>query len=470
MRVDEYLLYDAIGLADLVRRKQISPLELLHCAIGRTATTNPKVNAVIEQCVDQASEAIERGLPPGPLCGVPFLIKDARIEWKGLRTTNGARSLADTPPAETDGALAADLRASGLVAFGTTNMPEFGLNPVTEPVFYGPTHNPWNLNFSAGGSSGGAAAAVAAGMVPVAHGNDGGGSLRIPAAACGLFAMKPTRGRISMAPAGEGWGGMSTHGFISRTVRDSALLLDLVCQPKLGDPYWRDPPAKSFSSFATTTHRPLRIGVYLGALLAERLAPDCEAAVSEAADLCSALGHNVEAIDLKGDWEAFAEATRHIVAVNIHATLERLGRSRCAPIQAHDVEFGTWAVAEIGKSLSPAQYVTSLQYLHDFTRRFVVNHASFDVLLSSTIGHQAPPIGFFASAERTMDDIYRWMPNTNLFNVTGQPAMTVPWGLSADHLPLGVQFAAGAGEEGLLFRLAGQIEEAKPWPGIAPNR
>jgi amidase len=471
MRYDEYVRHDAVGLAALVKKREVTPSELLATAIARIADVNPKVNAVVGTFEDVASGDIARGLPDGPLTGVPFLVKDLRIAVCGMRTTAGSRVLADAPVATADSPLAAAYRATGAVMFGKTNCPEFGINPVTEPALFGITRNPWNLERTAGGSSGGAAAAVAAGMVPAAHGNDGGGSLRIPAAACGVLALKLTRGRISMAPDGEGWGGMSTQNVVTRSVRDSAVLLDASCGPVAGDPYWRDPPEQPYAAQIARPPTKLRMAFTTAAFLSDGLDLECAEAVRDAARLCASLGHNVTEATPNMPFADMRLRSSAVVAANVAAALDAAGEARGRDVREREVEPGTWVLAEIGRRMKASDYARAIQYLHRFARNFVGFFNDYDVLITATTGSPAIPHGMLSGNDgaEIVRRTFAWMPNTNVFNVSGQPAMTVPLGQSKSGLPIGIQFAARAGEEGTLLRLAAQLESARPWFSHLPQ-
>src|SRR5579871_2458837 len=352
MRQAEYLAYDAVGLAELVARREVSPGELLEAATARMAEVNPKLNAVILDLSLHALAAVEAGLPEGPFRGVPFLLKDLSTQLEGVRTQGGSALWADVPPAVADSALVAAYKAAGLVIFGKTNTPEFGLQPVTEPSAFGPTRNPWALDRTPGGSSGGAAAAVAAGIVPAAQASDGGGSIRIPASCSGLFGMKPSRGRVSMAPMGEGWGGLSALHAVTRSVRDSAALLDVSCQPQPGDPYPVAPPERPFAEEAGRDPGRLRIAFNRGALLTGLPETEVSFAVDEAAKLCAELGHEVEETPLPFDFGMGFVAGGILVATSIVAYVDGEGERRGRPVEEHEVEALTWRLYRQGKASS----------------------------------------------------------------------------------------------------------------------
>ncbi|HWA61559.1 MAG TPA: amidase [Caulobacteraceae bacterium] len=359
MNQDDYLEYDATGLAELVRTKAVTPGELLDAALARTVEVNPKVNAVILDLADEARAAVKAGLPAGPFTGVPFLIKDISTQMRGHRTRAGSRLLADIPPAEKDSALVAAYRAAGLVLFGKTNTPEFGLAPVTESVAFGPSRNPWDLTRTPGGSSGGSAAAVAAGIVPAAQASDGGGSIRIPAACSGLVGLKPSRGRVSMAPVGEGWGGLSVLHAVTRSVRDSAALLDVACRPQPGDPYFLPPPERPFAEEAARDPGRLRIAFHRGGLLTGVPETEVSFAVDEAASLCAGLGHEVEEVALPYEFQLASIAGGVLVSTTIVTILETEAERRGRPVAEDEVEAPTCAASHGRRRSSPARAATT---------------------------------------------------------------------------------------------------------------
>jgi Asp-tRNA(Asn)/Glu-tRNA(Gln) amidotransferase A subunit family amidase len=469
MTEDEYLGCDAVRLAELVAANQITALEALEAAEARMAKVNPKINAVTMDLSERAKR--EAVLPAsGPLAGVPFLLKDLGPLLAGTPTTSSSKLFKDDV-ASADSALTRLYRRAGLVIFGKTNTPEFGLEPVTEPAMFGPTRNPWDLSRTAGGSSGGAAAAVAAGIVPTAHASDGGGSIRIPASACGLFGLKPSRGRISPAPKNEGWGGYSCMHVVSRTVRDSAAFLDVAAKPQPGDPYWAAPPAHPYADDAARDPKPLRIAVYAGGFATETIDPECAEAARAAGKLCEGLGHHVEEAAPPIDRGQLGFAGL-VIAANVAADLDALAETRGRPIAEDEVEPGTWATYGRGKAIDSSTYVRALRAAHLLGRRMAAFFESHDVLITSTLGRPAIPVGHLHEPGLGQDGfvqrLFEFMPNTQIFNMTGQPAASVPLAWSSGGLPIGVQFVARAGEDGLLLQLAGQLERAQPWAGKRP--
>jgi len=460
MDFEDYRRHDAVGLAALVARREVSAGELLDAAAARMATVNPQINAVTQ---DFTGRARAETVGPGPLCGVPFLLKDLGAALEGTPTTMGSRLFANNVAAA-DSALTAAYKGAGLSIFGKTNTPEFGLWPFTESEFLGVCRNPWDLSRTPGGSSGGAAAAVAAGIVPAAHASDGGGSIRIPAACCGLFGMKPSRGRVSFAPQGEGWAGASIQHAVTRSVRDSAALLDIACQPQPGDPYFLAPPERPFAEEAAREPGRLRIAFTTAAMQSGALDPECEAAVRDAARLCADLGHEVVEAQIPGDVAAMQAAAGAVISASIAANLDAEAERRGRAIEAGEVEAVTMATYRRGGTVAATAYVRGLQALHAYARAEAQLFETYDVLLLSTLGSPAIPIGWVLEDPQLVGErLFAFMPNTQAFNNTGQPAMSVPLAQSRSGLPIGLQFVARMGAEATLFRLAGQLEQARPW-------
>ncbi len=465
MKFEDYRRHDAVGLAKLVRDREVSPDELLDAALARSAAVNPTLNALHRDLSDEARAAIKDGLPDGPLAGVPYPIKDISVHMKGQPTGAGSRVFKDAVAAE-DSAIVSAYRKAGLVLFAKSNTPEFGLATVTEPVANGKTLNPWNLDRTPGGSSGGAASAVASGIVPAAHGSDGGGSIRTPASCCGLFGMKVSRGRVSLAPSGEGWGGLSVQHALTRSVRDSAMLLDIACKPQPGDPYYLDPPATPFFSEVGKDPGKLRIAFTPGTLVWGESQQAPADAARHAAKLCESLGHHVEEAKPDVDFQAMAMDASTLVLSSTAATLEREAARRGSPIRQDEVETLTWSIYENGMKFTGPQMAIALQNLHAFARKLATFFEQYDVFLLPTVAKPPVPVGSINTNAEDLSDyaerLYTFIPNTQPFNVGGQPAMSVPlyW---ADGLPIGVQFVSKMGAEALLFRLAGQLEKAQPW-------
>jgi Asp-tRNA(Asn)/Glu-tRNA(Gln) amidotransferase A subunit family amidase len=468
MNQADYESRDAVGLAALIAQGEITATEALEAALARAEAVDGKINALTFS-MEEAARKAAKETPTGPLGGVPFLLKDLSAQAAGTPTSAGSRLFKDFVYAA-DNAIVAAYRRAGLVIFGKTNTPEFGLEPVTEPELFGPSRNPWNLNHTPGGSSGGSAAAVAAGVVPAAHASDGGGSIRIPASCCGLFGMKPSRGRVSLAPANEGWGGFSIQHAVTRSVRDSAALLDAISTPQPGDPYWAPPPSRPFAQEVGRPPGKLRIAFSLESIAGPGLDPACADAVRGAARLCEDLGHDVEEVTLGWDYAPVQEAGGLIITANITTLLDNEARRRGRPIAKDEVEDLTFGMYQRGRSISAVDYIQAIQTAHAFGRRAARAFLDFDLLLTSTLGTPPAPIGYLRDGEAGsyMRRLLTFMPNTQPFNVSGQPAMTVPLGQSAEGLPIGVQFVGQPAGEALLFRLAGQLEEAAPWASHRP--
>jgi Asp-tRNA(Asn)/Glu-tRNA(Gln) amidotransferase A subunit family amidase len=464
MDFEDYRKHDAVGLAALVDKGEVSAAELLETAVARMNAVNGQVNAVTMDLSAWGRQAVGHDLPKGPLTGVPFLLKDLGAQLAGSATSAGS-ALFKEVTAQADSAITALYKQAGLVIFGKTNTPEFGLMPVTEPALFGPSRNPWDLSRTPGGSSGGASAAVAAGIVPAAHASDGGGSIRTPASTCGLFGLKPSRGRVSFAPLGEGWGGASIQHAVTRSVRDSAVLLDAVCEPQAGDPYFLAKPERPFAQEVGRDPGKLSIGFTTASLAGGALDPECAAAVLDAAKLCEGLGHMVEEVTLPGNIAAMQAAAGDVIAASIAATLDAEAERRGKPIEAGvDIEMLTHLMYQRGKSVTGSAYVRGLAAIHAYGRAVAALFERYDVVLLSTLGSPPIPIGHLTEdPAKYVERLFAFMPNTQAFNNTGQPAMTVPLAWSRDNLPIGLQFVGRMGEEGLLLRLAGQLEQAKPW-------
>lgn len=460
--MDEFALLDAVAQAQLVRDGKVKAVELVEAAIARIEAFNGQLNAVITPTFELAREMARQPLPDGPLCGVPFLLKDFGAEWAGVRFTEGSHFAGDyVSPADQE--LVVRYKAAGLVLCGKTNTPEFALEFTTEPARFGATRNPWDLTRSPGGSSGGSAAAVAAGMVPIAHANDGGGSIRQPAAWCGLFGLKPTRGRNPLGPRyGDVLAGLVAEHVVSRTVRDSAAALDATCGPDLGDPSVLNAPERPYLADVERDPRPLRIAVTTTAFNGVDVDPLCTAAARQAAEWCAELGHHVVEAAPVFDPEEFE--TRFFNAFDAFTAWvridweERLGR----PATANDFENVAWTMAEAGSEQSAGQHLKNMQEIHKISRAVGRFFANVDVLITPTVAVPPLPLGSMRGREG-LTNTRRCLAFTALANVTGQPAMSVPLASTDQGLPLGVQFIGRFGDEATLFQLAGQLERAQPW-------
>jgi Asp-tRNA(Asn)/Glu-tRNA(Gln) amidotransferase A subunit family amidase len=468
--MDTYENFDGLALGALVTRGEVSAAQLLEAAITRIARHNPALNAVVTPLYESARATVARGVPAGPFAGVPFLLKELVVSMVGSATTSASRLYAQNMPAA-DSEVVARMRRAGLVIVGKTNSPEFGLSPVTESLLYGVTRNPWDVSLSPGGSSGGAAAAVASGMVPLAHATDGGGSIRIPASCCGLFGLKPTRARVTAGPeGGEGLNGLAHQHAVSRSVRDSAALLDAIAGPLPGDPYSAPPPDRPFLDEVGRDPGRLRIAFSRTAPTGVPLDAECIAAVEDAARLCEQLGHHVQEASPDYDAAAVARGFETVFACNTRANATR-GTGGVMPAEGL-IEPMTRALAERGRGVDAARYILTLQGLHREARRVAAFFGKYDLWLTPTLAQTPRPVGSFGietdDAEAWLDKLAAYLPFTYLFNVTGQPAASVPLYWTAGNIPIGVQFAARSGEEGLLFRLAAQLESARPWFGRRP--
>ena len=463
---------DATALAELVRTGKVSPLELVTAALARIEQINPTVNAVIRTMGEQAREAARGPLPAGPFAGVPYLLKDIMAGCKGVPTTSGSRCLQSFVP-DHDSVLVARLRAAGFIFVGKTNTPEFGLLPTTEPVLYGATHNPWRLDRTPGGSSGGAAAAVASGMVPAAHGNDGGGSIRIPASCCGLFGLKPTRGRISLGPdVGDVMSGLVSEHALTRSVRDSAAILDATEGAAPGDPYVAPRPLRPYVEELNEDPGKLRIALSTAAPTGAPVHEDCRRAAVDAAKLCEELGHSVEEASPPLSPERFSQSFMALWTAGTAASVQGIGLMRGKNVHADELEPFTWGLSEIGRQLSASDYLLAVAVLQHTARTMAAFHERFDVWLTPTLAQPPLPLGHFdTSADHLFDTFARaaaFAPFTPIANATGQPAMSVPLSWNQEGLPIGVHFTGRFGDEGTLLRLAAQLERARPWANRLP--
>jgi amidase len=471
---------DACAQAELVRRGDVSPAELVDAAIARAEALNPTLNAIIHERFDRArAEAASPELPDGPFRGVPMVLKDLTCHSAGDRFCEGMAFLRDLEWVEDhDTWLAARFKAAGFVVIGKSNTPELGILPTTEPVAFGPTRNPWDTTRSTGGSSGGSAAAVASGIVAVGHANDGGGSIRIPASECGLVGLKPSRGRVSLAPEfGDVMGGLVCELAVTRSVRDTAAVLDAVHGAAPGDPYGAPPPSRPYADEVGADVGSLRIGVRTATFGGSGTThPSCLAAVDGAAKLLESLGHRVDAIGAAtlDDPDYITHFITNWAAGNAWA-LDYWARRTGRAIGADDVEPLTWALAELGRSSSAPAWLTAREWLQAHARSVAdlwSGPAGIDLLLTPTIAEPPPPLGTFDSPpDNPLAGLFRAaevVPFTPVFNVSGQPAISLPLHID-DGLPIGVQLVAPFGAEDVLLRVAAQLEQALTWPVLAPR-
>jgi amidase len=472
MRFDEYRRRDAVALAGLVAKGEVSARDVLEAAIARAEAVNPKINAIVHRQYDRVRAAIDQGLPRGPLAGVPYLLKDLGTFEAGEPARFGSSLYADFV-ADHDSAYTARCKRAGLLVMGRSSTPELGISPSTEPRLFGPCRNPWNLAHSAGGSSGGAAAAVAAGILPMAHATDGGGSIRIPAAQCGLLGLKPSRGRVSFAPdAGEGWGGLSTGHVVSRSVRDCAVMLDCTAGAEPGDPYTAPPPARPFAEEIVRPPERLKIALMRKDYRGGAVHPECLAAVEAAARLCESLGHDVEEAYPDLNLADLRPNNRLISNANTARVLARRWQALGRAPDAEDVEAVTWVVYQRGLEITAVAYVEAIAAIHLAGRKLAAFQANYDVILSATLPAPPPKLGYFdmnGDVEAFGRRVNDYLTVTPLHNATGTPAVTVPLHWTADGLPVGVHFAGRYAEEATLLRLAAQLEAAQPWFDKVPD-
>jgi amidase len=489
----EYDALDGVALADLVRRRELSALEVTEAALARIAVRNPALNAVVRPMDYQARRMAAAVAVDAPLAGVPLLIKDLMATVAGVPTSHGTRVLQQLVPAA-DSTLIARYRRAGAVFVGKGNTPELGLTPTTESEALGPARNPWDRSRTTGGSSGGAGAAVAARMVPVAHGGDGGGSIRIPASACGVFGLKPSRGRTPTGPIlGDVWRGFVQEHVLSWSVRDSAAFLDASAGMDAGAPVACPPQARPYLEEVARDPGRLRVAVTTAPFFGTTVHPDCVAALDDAASLLESLGHEVRQDAPVLDGAALARDFLTVVAVEARGEIEFLGEQLRRSLRRDELEPATWALAEVGRVMRGTDYVGAVRRLQQAARTVGAFFETVDVLVTPTLAQPPIPLGTLKPSgaeetilrvlgglglgrvmlaagllEQTVAKVYAFIPHTPLFNVTGQPAMSVPLHWNAQGLPIGTQVVARLGEEEVLFRLAGQLERARPWAGRRP--
>lgn len=462
---------DATALADLVRRGELTPIELVDAAIARIERLDPRLNAVVTPMFDQAREAAAGSLPEGPFRGVPFLLKDLGAEYAGARLTNGSAFLKDHISSRDSELVARYIRA-GMIVLGKTNTSEFGLVPTAEPALFGPAHNPWNLSRSTGGSSGGSAAAVAAGVVPMAHASDGGGSIRIPASCCGLFGLKPTRGRITSAPGSGDAAGLAIEHAVTRSVRDSAGLLDATAGPAPGDPYFAAPPLRPYADEVGAEPGRLRIALSTKPITGIEVHPDCVAAANDAAALCAELGHEVTEAAPTVDGERMARQFGLVWVGNLGRTIRDLARRVGKEPAAEHFEPATWRAYLAGQNVSASDYLLAVQELRGLSRQIAAWFEDYDLWLTPTLAQPPVPLGYFAysreQARQHRERLGHFTHFTLPCNVTGQPAASIPLYWNDEGLPIGCQFIAPYGDEPTILRIAAQLESARPWADRRP--
>ncbi len=493
MSFSAYHQYDGLGLAELVRRKKVSPAELVEEAIQRIEAHNPKLNAVVHKLYERARKQAQGKLPDVPFAGVPILVKDLHATLEGEPTSNGNKLWKDVPARLTT-EIVKRWEASGVIIVGRTNTPEFGLLPYTESDTLGPALNPWDPTRSPGGSSGGSGAAVAARMVPIATGGDGGGSIRIPSSACGIFGLKPTRGRTPTGPIiGESWSGFDIDHVLTRSVRDSAAMLDATKGPDVGAPYII-PDAGPFLKEVEKKPAKLKIAFSTKPMLGKNVHPDCVKGVEETVALLKGLGHDVaeDAPTINGEEFSFRFLT--VLAGQIRADIEEAAEAAGKKVSVDDFDIATFGTGMFGTILKASDYARAMRYLQTVSREVGRFFEQYDVLLTPVLSQPPVKIGALkpSASEQTQIKLiarmgatwvleamgvirplaaqtYEYIPWTPVFNVTGQPAMSVPLYWNEAGLPIGMHFVGKWGEEATLFRLAGQLEKEKPWFDKAPE-
>jgi amidase len=463
---------DATAQADLVRRGQLTPAELVEAAVARIEAVNPQLDAVLRTRFEQARTEAAGDLPDGPFRGVPMLFKDIGCTVAGEPTAFGLGPLRDLAWPTTS-YLAEQFRAAGFIHLGRTNVPELGTTVTTEPRSFPPARNPWDIGHSTGGSSGGSAAAVASGMVPVAHANDGGGSIRIPASECGLVGLKPTRGRVSQGPlVAEGWAGSTIDGAVARTVRDVAGVLDAISTRLPGEPYYAPPWPGPLRREVGADPGRLRIGV-LDRPGGEGFLdhPECRAAVAGAGRLLESLGHRIEesAPEVMFDPE-FIQHFTLIIAADTETSMRAFETALGRPIEDDEIEPRNAVYRANGRTLGVVTYLQSRQWLGIWARRMAAWWTDYDLLVTPTVGAPPPELGWFTAdgAEGEGQRVVGFIPYTAQFNMTGQPAVSLPLHWTPAGLPVGVQLVAAFGREDLLIRVAAQLEQAAPWADRRP--
>jgi len=465
----DILELDGTALAKLIADGDVSAEEALDRAIQRAESLNPTLNAITIKAYDVAKKHIADGLPSGPFKGVPFLLKDLGAEAIDFPTTNGSelyRGKVHTYDSE----LYIRLRKTGIATFGRTASPEFGVGPVTEAAANGaPTRNPWNTDHTSGGSSGGAGAAVAAGIVPIAHGSDGGGSVRIPASSCGLVGFKPTRARLPDGPmSGEGWAGMAIDGFLTRSLRDTAALLDATAGPDLGAPYWAPPMSGTYAAAMNKQPKSLKIAYHTKTLSGDAIDPACVEAVERTAKVLEGMGHHVEPFNRTVDVQPMMQAWTTVVACG--TALSVFAKSKDPTVYLKKLDGVTIGAVKLAAERSGSDYLEAIEVIHAFGREMARQLADIDVLVTPTLGEPPAKVGRFKPTNEDFleyrtgpSGVFAYSPFTAVFNASGQPAVSLPLHWADGDLPVGVHLAASFGDDELLMGLAADLEEAMPW-------
>ena len=474
MTLAQYSQYDGLGLADLVRKKEVSPAELLESAIERAEKYNGKLNAIVYKAYDQARAAAKSPLPDGPFQGVPFLIKDLGLKVAGMKRSDGTYFKSDEPDA-TDDLLTRRFKQAGLQIFGKTNTPEYGITGTTESARLKPCRNPWNTDHITGGSSGGAAASVAAGIVPLANASDGMGSIRIPAACCGLVGMKVTQYRVPMGPMHDAdiGHGYSVHHVVSRTVRDSAAMLDCIDLPEIDSPYPSPPKARPYSQEVTTAPGRLRIRFTDETPSGHPIDPEITAALRATAKHLEALGHHVEEAGLGINYRKLYAASTAVLGSNFAYSMRERVKAMGREPHQEELEALTWSNWKGGEKVPGYEAMRGWQVLKAMTREIFHAFTQFDVLLTPVLSTPVPKVGFIDPVNLDPRELDKRQAQTfgftPPFNMTGQPSLSLPLAHSADGLPVGMMFTGRWGDEATLYRLAGQLEQAHPWIGRKPS-
>ena len=468
----EYESYDAMGLAELVRNGDVTAAEVLEAAIARCEVRNPELNAIVLELYEHGRDMARSNLPDGPLSGAPYLIKDLGAAIAGTPTTGGSKFMEDVVP-DADSETVIRLKSAGMSIFGKTNTCEFGMSITCEPQFYGPTKNPWDGDVTPGGSSGGAASAVAARILPAAHASDGFGSIRVPASCCGLVGMKPTRGRNSFSPGlGERMGGIVAEHTVSITVRDHAAILDATAGPAAGDPYFAPPPSRPFLTAVGADPGSLKIAFSYGGATGAKCDGEHARVLDETLQVLADLGHEVEEVDPPLVNDEMQDIFRTLMASNAAQTI-RLHPTKGRLPEEGEIERVVAATAEKGESVTGYDVFLAQGRMHGAGRRMAAFHEAYDVLLTPGLGHMPPKLGWLDmmmdDADEYWDRVAAFSPYTVWFNLTGQPAISLPVGTTEEGFPVSVQAVGAFADEATLFRLSAQLETAMPWRNRRPE-
>ena len=475
MELAEYSGYDGVALADLVKRRKVSPRGLAELAVEAVERVNPRINAVIEVFTDRVEGLKDAAIPPGPFAGVPFLMKDIGSGEAGRKQEFGSRLMKGNV-VQSDPFLTTRFKSAGLTLLGRTTTPEFALGASTESALSGDTHNPWNLERMAGGSSGGSAAAVAAGIVPMAHGSDNGGSIRIPASACGLVGLMPSRGRVTLGPdMSESWPGMLQEFLVSRTVRDSAAMLDAVSAPAPGDPFVIPQPVRPYASEVGAPVRPLRIAWTADSWQPETVTdPEIVAAVEDVVIVLEKAGHTLVHASPAFDYETYFKATVDAWSFGLYAGFDMFAAMTRRPLSEETLEPVMLSFYEYSKALPAGTMFQTELTLNGFRRAFGEFFTKYDLLVTPTLVKLPQPLGTYSKMRKDVDYVGFMRANDSIrihppaANVTGQPAISLPLSWSKSGLPIGVQCMGRFAEEDTLLRLGSWLEKAMPWRDRIP--